>query len=260
MDYEGFKKGVFELSGINLDFYKERQMQRRICSLMRKNAYDDFKDYLHALAEDVELYHEFINYLTINVSEFYRNPELWEVLQDEILPGIIERNKMPRIWSCACSTGEEPYTAVMILNSFLPLDRIKIIATDIDMEAISKAKEGLYTSKSIEALPDYYIRRFFREIGDKYAIADEVKKCVEFKRLDLLQDKYPDNCDLIICRNVLIYFTREAKEMIYYKIAESLKREGILFVGSTEQIIMSQKYGLRPIRTFFYTKGQHTDN
>ena len=151
---------------------------------MRKNAYDDFKDYLHALAEDAELYHEFINYLTINVSEFYRNPELWEVLQDEILPGIIERNKMPRIWSCACSTGEEPYTAVMILNSFLPLDRIKIIATDIDMEAISKAKEGLYTSKSIEALPDYYIRRFFRRSGINMP-ADEVKKCVEFKRLDL---------------------------------------------------------------------------
>lgn len=85
MDYEGFKKGVFELSGINLDFYKERQMQRRIYSLMRKNAYEDYKEYLHALAVDEELYHEFINYLTINVSEFYRNPELWEVLKDEIL-------------------------------------------------------------------------------------------------------------------------------------------------------------------------------
>jgi chemotaxis protein methyltransferase CheR len=148
----------------------------------------------------------------------------------------------------------------MILNNFLPLDRIKIIATDIDMEAIRKAKEGFYTPKSIEALPDYYTRRFFRKIGGKYAITDEVKKCVEFKRLDLLQDKYPDNCDLIICRNVLIYFTREAKDMVYYKIAESLKREGILFVGSTEQIIMSQKYGLRPIRTFFYTKEQNTFN
>lgn len=130
--------------------------------------------------------------------------------------GILERNKMPKIWSCACSTGEEPYTTVMILNNFLPLDRIKIIATDIDMEAIRKAKEGFYTPKSIEALPDYYTRRFFRKIGGKYAITDEVKKCVEFKRLDLLQDKYPDNCDLIICRNVLIYFA--GKPRIWYII------------------------------------------
>src|SRR5690554_828028 len=105
MDYEGFKRGILSISGINLDFYKERQMKRRIDSLMNRNSYYDYGLYLEQLQRDKRLYDEFVNYLTINVSEFYRNPEQWENLETKILPGIIKSNKSPKIWSCACSTG-----------------------------------------------------------------------------------------------------------------------------------------------------------
>lgn len=258
LNYEGFKKEIHSMTGINLSYYKEKQMKRRIDSLIRKNAIDSYDDYVKALKQDKVLFDEFINYLTINVSEFYRNPGQWKVLEEEILPQILERTQTPVIWSSACSTGEEPYTLVMVLNKFMPLSRIKILASDIDKAALEKAKEGIYNEKSIENMPKEFLEKHFTKSKDTffnvYKINDDVKRCVEFRQLDLLKDNYPVNCDLIVCRNVLIYFTEEAKNKIYLKFNRSLKDEGILFVGSTEQIIMFQKYGFKPIRTFFYKK------
>jgi len=258
MNYEGFKSEIHLMTGINLSYYKEKQMKRRIDSLIRKNGIDSYDEYIKSLKKDKALFDEFINHITINVSEFYRNPGQWKVLEEEILPQILERTQSPVIWSSACSTGEEPYTLVMVLNKFVPLSRIKILASDIDVAALEKAKAGIYNEKSVESMPKEYLEKYFTKMRESYfnvyRINDDVKRCVEFKRLDLHKDEYPINCDLIVCRNVLIYFTEEAKNKIYLKFNHSLKDGGILFVGSTEQIIMFQKYGFKPIRTFFYQK------
>lgn len=254
MDYEGFKTEIYKLTGINLSYYKEKQMKRRIDSLIRKNGYNQYSDYVKVLRTDKELYNEFINYLTINVSEFYRNPEQWEVLKNTVLPGLLEESKKLKIWSSACSTGDEPYTLVMVLNHYLPLKDIKIIATDIDKEAIRKAEAGVYSEKSLEKLPKPYIEKYFTKEGSIYTITDEVKKQVEFSQHNLLKDPYPQNCDMIVCRNVLIYFTEEAKVNVYTNFNRALRKDGILFIGSTEQIIMSNRYMLNPLRTFFYKK------
>lgn len=254
MDYEGFKKQIYAMTGINLTLYKEKQMKRRIDSLIRKNNYKEYEEYVKALKVNKALYDEFINYLTINVSEFYRNPEQWMVLEKEIFPVLLSKTKNLKIWSSACSTGDEPYTLAMVLNKFLSLRDIRIIATDIDKNAIEKAKSGVYGKKSIENLPANYLEKFFTRHGDMYKISDDIKKCVDFRQLNLLKDEYPKDCDLIVCRNVLIYFTEEAKAEIYKKFNASLKNEGILFVGSTEQIIMANKYNFKPVRTFFYIK------
>ncbi|WP_094546668.1 CheR family methyltransferase [Petroclostridium xylanilyticum] len=253
-DYEDFKTEIYKMSGINLSLYKEKQMKRRIESLMKKNNFDSYNDYTNALKTNKILYNEFINYLTINVSEFYRNPGQWEVLQKEIIPLLLSKSKTLKIWSAACSTGEEPYSLVMVLTNFFPLPLIKIIATDIDKEALAKANIGLYNPKSLEGVPKENIAKFFTKEGDFFKIKDEVKKCVEFSQHNLLKDSYPSNCDLIVCRNVLIYFTEEAKSEIYMKFNQALKTEGILFVGSTEQIILPNRYNLAPIKTFFYQK------
>jgi chemotaxis protein methyltransferase CheR len=254
MDYEGFKTQILTMTGINLSCYKEKQMKRRIDSLISKNGYDNYDSYVVALKSNKVLYNEFINYLTINVSEFYRNPEQWAVLEKEIFPMLLQNNKNLKIWSSACSTGDEPYTLVMVLNKFLPLKDIKIIATDIDKGAIEKAVTGVYTSKSIESLPKEFIDKYFIQSGEVYRIKDEVKRCVEFRQMNLLRDEYPHDCDLVVCRNVLIYFTEDAKVDIYKKFNKSLKLDGILFVGSTEQIILSNRYSFKSIRTFFYLK------
>lgn len=254
IDYEGFKQKVLKLTGIDLSSYKERQMRRRIESLIKRNNYDDYDEYYKALTQNAKLYDEFINYLTINVSEFYRNPGQWEILENDIIPSLMQQKKNLKIWSAACSTGEEPYSLVMMLSRFMDMSSIKIIATDIDDGAVAKAKRGLYVPKSLENLPKDFVTKFFEKEGDNYKIKDIVKKCVEFKKHNLLADKYVDNCDLIVCRNVMIYFTEEAKAEIYQRFRDSLSPFGVLFVGSTEQIIMPQRYKLEPMKTFFYKR------
>jgi chemotaxis protein methyltransferase CheR len=238
IDYEGFKV----------------KMRRRIDSLIKRNNYDDYDNYYKALTQDSKLYNEFVNYLTINVSEFYRNPNQWEILEKEIIPEILKHNKKPKIWSAACSTGEEPYSLAMMMTRFMDLSNIKIIATDIDTGAIDKAKKGVYVPKSLINLPKDFVNNYFEKDGENLRISDKIKRCIDFKQHNLLKDKYMDGCDLIICRNVMIYFTEEAKSEMYAKFRDSLVAYGVLFVGSTEQIILPQRYKLEPAKTFFYKK------
>lgn len=255
--YEDFKKDVYTLTKIDLNAYKERQMKRRIDALIAKHRISDYDAYVNELKNHREIFDEFVNYLTINVSEFYRNPEQWKLLETKVLPYLFEKNgsKEIRIWSAACSTGDEPYSLVMLLSKFMPLSNIKIIATDIDLQVLEKAQAGLYSDKSFRGLPDEFLKKFFTKIGDhSYQISDEVKKCVDFRQHNLLKDEYPKNLDLIVCRNVLIYFTDEAKKEIYQKYNRSLKKDGILFVGSTEQIIHPNSLGFSSFGSFFYQK------
>lgn len=253
-DYNNFKEKIFKLTSIDLSCYKERQMKRRIDSLITRNNFQSYDTYYKALLQDSNLFNEFINYLTINVSEFYRNPAQWEILEKEIFPQLLKNKKTLKIWSAACSTGEEPYSLVMLLTKFIKLEDIKIYATDIDVDAINKAKIGVYAEKSLSDLPKEFANKFFHKNLNTYKIKDEIKKCVEFKKHNLLLDKYPVNCDLIVCRNVLIYFTEEAKSTIYAKFRDALSENGVLFVGSTEQIIMSQRYHMESLKNFFYKR------
>lgn len=254
--YEKFKEQVLRKTGIDLSSYKERQMKRRIESLIKRNNYDSFEVYFNAIGKDKVLYDEFINYLTINVSEFFRNPAQWKVLNEEIFPYLLKINnkKKLKVWSAACSTGEEPYSLVMALSNFFDIRNIEIIATDIDKEVLNKASIGVYSAKSVENTPEKFKSKYFTKTGNAYKINDEVKRCVKFKQHNLLKDAYPSDCDLIICRNVLIYFTEEAKESIYRNFNKSLKNQGVLFVGSTEQIILPHRYKFKAIKTFFYKK------
>lgn len=230
-------------------------MKRRIDSLITKNHYTTYKQYVEALKKDKVLFDEFVNYLTINVSEFYRNPEQWVLLEKQILPELLKKSPTLKIWSAACSTGDEPYSLVMLLSKFMPLSKIKIIATDIDKQVLDKARLGLYNVKSLKGLPDEFLKKYFTKVSEtSYQISDEIKRCVELKEHNLLKDPYPDRCDLIVCRNVLIYFTEEAKDGIYKKFHASLKPGCFLFVGSTEQIIQPEKMGYSTYQSFFYQK------
>ncbi|MCM1145205.1 MAG: protein-glutamate O-methyltransferase CheR [Blautia sp.] len=254
-DYEYFKKAVFDLTKIDLNAYKEKQMKRRIDTLIAKNKITGYENYVAALKKDVKLFEEFVNYLTINVSEFYRNPEQWQIMDKEIIPEMIQKfGKNLKIWSAACSTGDEPYSLVMALSRHLPLEQIKIFATDLDKQVIAKAKTGLYSEKSIASVPDDLKKKYFTKIGPSYQISRDVKARVEFKEHNLLKDTYPTDCHLIVCRNVLIYFTEEAKEEVFRKFQKSLKPGGFLFIGSTEQIINYKEIGYTRKNSFFYGK------
>ena len=254
-DYEWFKKAVLDLTKIDLNAYKEKQMKRRIDTLINKNGIVGYDKYINELKVDTAKFEEFINYLTINVSEFYRNPNQWEILDKEVFPNLINKfGRNLKVWSAACSTGDEPYSLVMALSRHLTLSQIKIYATDIDKQVLAKAKVGLYNDKSIVGVPNDFKNKYFTKIGPSFQIADEIKKQVEFKEHNLLKDAYPAGCHLIVCRNVLIYFTEEAKAEIFTKFFGALTSGGNLFIGSTEQIINHADMGYTRMNSFFYGK------
>jgi chemotaxis protein methyltransferase CheR len=255
-DYEQFITQIKKKTGIDLALYKEAQMKRRLTSLYEKKGYSSFQEYFQVLNRDQELLNEFLDRITINVSEFYRNSKRWEVLEKKILPKILQGNKKPKIWSAACSTGEEPYTLAMILSMFMPLSDIRIAATDIDENVIARAKIGIYSERSLQEVPNEMKKKYFTQEGSLYKISDQIKQTVTFKKQNLLADSYGGPYDLIVCRNVLIYFTEEAKHILYNKFSQALNPQGIFFVGSTEQIFNAAKYGFEVEDTFFYKKSK----
>ena len=254
-DYEYFKGAVMQLTGIDLNAYKERQMKRRIDALIAKNGIVGYDAYVQVLKKDKYKFEEFVNYLTINVSEFYRNPEQWQVMDKEIIPEFISKFvKNLKIWSGACSTGDEPYSLVMALSRHIPLNQIRIMATDLDKQVIAKAKVGLYSEKSIAAVPEDFKKKYFTKIGLSYQISDEIKSRVEFREHNLLESNYPKDYHMIVCRKVLIYFTEEAKDEVFRKFYQSLAPGGILFIGSTEQIINHRDMGYERKNSFYYER------
>ena len=229
-------------------------MKRRIDTFIKKNNYKEYGDFLQALRENEELYSEFLSYITIYVSEFFRNPRQWDILKNIVLPEYLSKDEI-RIWSCACSTGDEPYSLAMLLAEFIPMKKIKIFATDIDKMVLKQAKKGIYDYKSLLNVPSEMLGRYFKRIDSKhYKISDEIKKCVHFRRLNLLEDEFPKRTDLILCRNVIIYFTDDAKNALYKKFYNSLNSNGVLFLGCTEQIVDYKEYNYDLIESFFYKK------
>jgi chemotaxis protein methyltransferase CheR len=254
-DFDIFMDQIYKYANIDLKKYKRPQMQRRLTALRDKQGYKDFGSYFQALTKDRALFDEFLDRMTINVSEFFRNPNRWEVVQTRIVPEFLAKNRKLKVWSAACSTGEEPYTIVMILNQFLPFSEIRVLASDIDENAIAKAKQGIYHQRSLQFVPQEFVDKYFTKLeNNMYAVNEEVKKCVVFKKHNLLEDAFEHDFDLIVCRNVIIYFTEQAKDVLYRKFSDALKPGGILFVGSTEQIFNPQSFGFATYDTFFYQK------
>ena len=254
--YEDFKANFLRLSTIDLNSYKESQMKRRIDNFYTRRKFAGYDDFFKALSTDTEMQKEFTSYLTINVSEFYRNPPQWRTVENDVYPMLLDRfGKRLKIWSAACSTGDEPYTLAMLLAEHIPLMQVEILATDLDKDILQKAQEGRYVEKSVAGLPKQYRDKYFVSDGDGYVrISDEIKKRITFKHHNLLKDPYPSGMHLIVCRNVMIYFTEEAKDEIYHKFSNSLVDNGVFFVGSTEQIIKPAKYGFKSAQSFFYEK------
>lgn len=253
-DYPAFIEAIYKQTGIDLKLYKEVQMKRRLTSLRDKRGYKTFMDYHAVLKKDQALMHEFLDKMTINVSEFFRNKGRWDVLDNKILPQLIKPNQTLKIWSAACSTGDEPYTLAMLLSQHMDLKHVEILATDLDEKILARAKEGIYTERALKEVPEALKKKYFTFDQNVYHIDPALKKAITFKKHNLLEDPYPKNYDIIVCRNVMIYFTEEAKQMIYHKFSESLKDEGIFFVGSTEQIFSPERYKLKVLDTFFYQK------
>jgi len=248
-----FKQKIAPLINLDLTNYKNKQMERRIVSLMNRNGIYKLDEYYRVLSSDSKKLEEFINMLTINVSEFFRNPDKFLELETKYLPELIDRPKL-KVWSAGCSIGAEIYSLAMIFDKLNVLNKCELIASDFDRKIIQKAQSGIYTEMEVGTVPAEY-RKYFNKIdANNYKINEKLIASVKFEQRDLLNSKFEKNFDLILCRNVVIYFTEEAKDRLYKLFYESLSPGGILFIGSTERIANHKDFGYNLRSSFFYQK------
>lgn len=250
--YVPFRITVLEHTGIDLDCYKGAQMERRLQTIMRRAGVEDLSAYARLLSGSPVRLKEFKDFLTINVSEWLRNPEKFEELQRTVLPELIARTRSLRIWSAGCSNGSEPYSVAMILDELDPGGRHQVIATDLDEEILKAARAGVYAEKDIKSVSPQRRARYFVQQGDQYSITPKIRERVRFEKQNLLSDPFPTDIDLILCRNVVIYFTEEAKDELYRRFHRSLKPGAILFVGGTESLLKAKELGYASSSPFFY--------
>ncbi len=255
-EYPLFLRRLNERFNIDLSGYKSR-VKRRIGILMRKYKIYSYLEYLRLIEKDEQKRIEFLNKLTINVSEFFRNVDRWERLKNKYLPLLYDRfGRELKIWSAGCAYGEEAYSLAILLEELhFPLS-IKILATDIDDNALKGAFEGVYEYRSVLNVSPELLEKYFIHLRDSrhYKVKERLKSRVEFKHHNLLTDPFDENFGLILCRNVVIYFTKEAKDILYYRFSEALAKGGIFLTGGTERIFNCKELNLRSIESFFYEK------
>jgi chemotaxis protein methyltransferase CheR len=254
-EYSQFIELVGKLLPIRLESYKQNQMERRIRELARRHQASSLLTFAQMLKVDRDLLHAFEQHITINVSEFYRNPEAFNHLAQKVLPELLRANKSLRIWSAGCSYGAEPYTLAMMLHSMDAGGRHRILATDIGKQMLDRARSGAgYSEDDVKALPAQLRTAYLNKIGTTYSVIPAIGQMVQFNRYDLLRDTPTQVFDLIVCRNVVIYFTEEAKAGIFKQFSGALRPSGWLFIGGTETINRPTAIGLAYSAPCFYLK------
>ena len=254
LDFDFFYSWVKSNLHIDLNAYKEKQLQRRIATIMKNSGASDLREYAKRISQDQEIKNIFLDYITINVTEFFRNKEIFEQYETVIKDVLIPRFKSINIWSAACSVGAEPYSIAIILDKYNLYKGNKILATDIDDNILKKAQKGVFYDHQLKNVSSKNLAHYFKQQDNQYIIDEKIKDMVSFKKHDLILDQYQKNLHSIVCRNVTIYFKNEAKDQIYAKISQSLVSGGVLFTGATESIYNPKEIGLKKLSTFIYEK------
>jgi chemotaxis protein methyltransferase CheR len=246
-----FARKVEEVLAIDLAGYRPEQMLRRLEQFRLRHGAASFYALGRRLAADPAFAAELKAYLTIQVTEFFRNPEHFAHLARRVLP---ELPPVGRWWSAGCSIGAEAYSLGMLaLEADRPATRI--LATDIDPEALARTRAGVYREAELAGVSPQRRARFFTPApGGGFAVRPELRRLVQVQRHDLLRDPLPGPWDLILCRNVVIYFTAEARQALYRRFRDALRPGGFLFVGGTESVAGSGELGLEMVAPFFYRR------
>lgn len=252
-DYLWFCEQVLRKTGLDLQQYKRPQMERRLRSMAERVGARNLEEYWAVLQKDSQQFAYFIDRITINVSELFRNPEKFEELRKVILPELRRLGSPLKVWSAGCSYGAEPYSLAILLEEMRPLP-YQILATDVDETILSKAREGTFTAEDMRNVSPEWKQRYFVQQGNRYQVKPELKRNITFRKHNLLADPFESGFHLIVCRNVVIYFTEEAKDKLYARFFQSLVPGGVLFVGSTERIFNYRDIGFEMPLSFFYRK------
>ncbi|MCS6950670.1 MAG: protein-glutamate O-methyltransferase CheR [bacterium] len=252
-DYLWFCQQVLHKTGLDLQQYKRPQMERRLRSMAERVGARNLEEYWVVLQRDSEQFAYFLDRITINVSELFRNPEKFDELRQLILPQLRQLSNSLKVWSAGCSYGAEPYSLAILLEEMRPIS-YQILATDIDETILGKAREGIFAPEDMRNVSPEWRQKYFVQQGNRYQVKPELKRNITFRKHNLLADPFDSGFHLIVCRNVVIYFTEEAKERLYIRFYQSLVPGGVLFVGSTERIFNYREIGFEMPLSFFYRK------
>ena len=207
------------------------------------------------IRRDPELLDALRTMLTINVTEFFRDSGQWRVLAEKVLPEILARTRTPKVWSAGCSHGGEPFSIAMLLAEAGAGPGSAIVATDLDRRVLERARSGgPYGAHAVAAVSPALRARDMNVEDGVFRVRQEIRRAVRFRELNLLQDPFPRSIDLIVCRNVIIYFTGPVKDDLMVRFRQSLSPEGVLFIGGTELILNADEAGFERLETHFYRK------
>jgi chemotaxis protein methyltransferase CheR len=254
-EYTEFCSGLQRLTGVDLSAYKRQQMERRVRSFVQRRSVPTLGAYLGVLERDTHELDGFLDRITINVSELYRNPEQYETLRTRVIPDLAAAAGPLRVWSAGCSYGAEPYTLACMLAETLPAGAgFEVVGSDIDRRVTARALRGRFSDADMRNVPDAVRERWFAPSDDGFEARPELRAHLRFRRENLLTDRYQPGWHLILCRNVVIYFTDDARDDVHARLAQALRPGGYLMIGATERVMNPRRIGLEPAFPFIYRK------
>ena len=286
LEFSWFKKKIHEIAGIDLDSYKPDQMKRLLAKALDKSGARNYVEFIRQLENSPAKIQAFRDSVTINVSSLFRDLPRWSELQKHLAnlvkesapekPGGLEKRSL-RIWSAGCSIGAEPYTLAILMEELAasgtaPKFTYDILCTDIDSTMLHRAREGIFTNTEMKEVPPEYIAKYFRVIERPlsdwasksiatvfYEAAPILRSKMKFIIHNLLSETWEKNFNMIVCRNVLIYFNNDIKDRLFIKFHDSLLGNGLLFIGGTEVMFNSADIGFKSLTTGIYKKIEESE-
>jgi chemotaxis protein methyltransferase CheR len=236
-----------ERAGVDCQFYKINYLKRRLAIRMRATSSQYFSEYYDLLRREPEEYKLFLERLTIHVSHFFRDAAVYRVLAKAVLPELKKKERL-RIWSAGCANGEEAYSLAMLFHDLVNAGKpVSILATDIDEACLARAREGIYKESSLQEVPPELRRRFFQPAGENWQVIPALRDTVRFQVNDLTGDLPPGPFDLIVCRNVMIYFTSPLQGHLMTRFHVLLRPDGFLVLGKTEVLLSEHRSRYRTV-------------
>ena len=254
--------------GFDFTGYKRTSLMRRVQHRMRQAGFDSYEEYLDHLQASSDEFNALFNTILINVTAFFRDPEAWEYLRDEVVPAMLaERgpNDPIRVWSAGCASGQEAYTLAMVLADALGLDafrqRVKIYATDVDEHALAEARTASYDQKAVESVPTESLSTYFDQANGRYVFRKDLRRAVIFGRNDLVKDAPISRVDLLVCRNTLMYLNAETQRKVLSSLHFALAPNGMLFLGHSETLLSnSDRFAPINLKHRFFRKAAGPQN
>lgn len=244
-----------ELLGLDLHAYKQQQMRRRLSSFVERHCGGDLEVFLQRTRTEEAFLQAVRDMLTINVTEFFRDPAQWAILERDVLPPLLAGRSRTRIWSAGCSHGQEPISLAIVLDRLDALRGASILATDFDHAALTRAEAcGPYRPAELAGVSEADRARYFVSVAGTYRATTRVRTHIKARQLNLLADTFERDFDLIVCRNVMIYFQTEVKSALLRRFQAALRPGGVLFIGATEALLGADLEGFERLGGNFYRR------